>query len=68
MSEELLKVSNLTTCFSNKRRGDYAVLHEVSLTLNRGEVVGFVGESGSGKSMTMLSMLQLLPGRGDPGR
>ena len=62
MSEELLRVSNLTTCFTNKRRGNYAVLHEVSLTLNRGEVVGFVGESGSGKSMTMLSMLQLLPG------
>ena len=62
MSEELLRVSNLTTCFANKRRGNYAVLHEVSLTLNRGEVVGFVGESGSGKSMTMLSMLQLLPG------
>ena len=62
MSEEILKVSNLSTCFSNKRRGDYAVLNGVSLTLHRGEVVGFVGESGSGKSMTMLSILQLLPG------
>lgn len=62
MSEELLNVTGLTTCFRNAKRGDYAVLDGVTLTLHKGEVVGLVGESGSGKSVTMLSILQLLPG------
>ncbi len=33
----------------------------ISLTINRGEIVALVGESGSGKSVTSLSILQLLP-------
>ena len=33
----------------------------VSFTLRSGETVGVVGESGSGKSVTMLSLLRLLP-------
>jgi len=36
-------------------------LHEVSLTIERGEVLGLVGESGSGKSLTALSIAGLLP-------
>jgi oligopeptide/dipeptide ABC transporter ATP-binding protein len=36
-------------------------LHDVSLTIHRGEVLGLVGESGSGKSLTALSIARLLP-------
>jgi peptide/nickel transport system ATP-binding protein len=36
-------------------------LHDVSLTIHRGEVLGLVGESGSGKSLTALSVARLLP-------
>ncbi len=38
----------------------YAV-NGVSFSLRSGETVGVVGESGSGKSVTMLSLLRLLP-------
>ena len=37
----------------------------VSLTLEKGEVLGVVGESGSGKSVTMLALMGLVP---FPGR
>src|SRR5688572_435039 len=37
-------------------------LNDVSLTIERGEVLGLVGESGSGKSLTALSIAGLLPG------
>ncbi|WP_354131053.1 ABC transporter ATP-binding protein [Bradyrhizobium sp. RT4a] len=33
----------------------------MSFHLDRGEILGVVGESGSGKSVTMMSMLKLLP-------
>jgi oligopeptide/dipeptide ABC transporter ATP-binding protein len=33
----------------------------VSFKLNRGEFLGVVGESGSGKSVTMMSLLRLIP-------
>jgi len=36
-------------------------LHDVSLTIERGEVLGLVGESGSGKSLTALTISRLLP-------
>src|SRR5262245_10273557 len=36
-------------------------LNDVSLTIQRGEVLGLVGESGSGKSLTALSIARLLP-------
>jgi ABC-type dipeptide/oligopeptide/nickel transport system ATPase component/ABC-type dipeptide/oligopeptide/nickel transport system permease subunit len=38
-----------------------AVVHDVSFTLDRGEVLGIVGESGSGKTQTAFSILGLLP-------
>jgi len=41
--------------------GGAPVLHEISLSVNRGEILGVIGESGSGKSMTALAAMQLLP-------
>lgn len=37
------------------------LLHEVSFTAAKGEILGLVGASGSGKSLTCLSILGLLP-------
>jgi peptide/nickel transport system ATP-binding protein len=47
------------------RRGTLTALDGVSLSIERGEVLGVVGESGAGKSLTGLSIIGLLepPGR-----
>ncbi len=64
----LLNVSGLTTSFKNDSKRFNAV-ENVSLYLDRGEMIGIVGESGSGKSVTMLSVLQLIskPGQVEKG-
>ncbi|MBI5556240.1 MAG: ABC transporter ATP-binding protein [Deltaproteobacteria bacterium] len=59
MKELLLRINNLNAGF-NSRDGYDAVLHDVALTINRGETAALVGESGSGKSVTALAVLQLL--------
>ena len=45
---------------TSRRLGD-EVVHDVSLTVRRGEVHGLIGESGSGKTQTAFSVLRLLP-------
>ena len=37
------------------------VVEDVSFALGRGEALGIVGESGSGKSLTLRSIIGLLP-------
>lgn len=54
--EEVLKISDLSGNFN----GIVAVKH-VSFEIHWGETVALVGEFGSGKSVTVLSVLQLLP-------
>ena len=39
-------------------------MHDVSLTIRRGEVHGLIGESGSGKTQTAFAVLGLLPDGG----
>ncbi|WP_328477482.1 ABC transporter ATP-binding protein [Actinoplanes sp. NBC_00393] len=43
------------------RIGDRPILRDVTLAVHAGEAVGLVGESGSGKSMTVKSVVRLLP-------
>ena len=42
---------------------DVTLVHDVSLSLGRGEALGVVGESGCGKSVTFLASLGLLPAK-----
>nr|WP_245508935.1 ABC transporter ATP-binding protein [Bradyrhizobium nanningense] len=55
-----MEVSDLQTVFSSRRTKVYAV-NGVSFHVSRGEFLGVVGESGSGKSVTMMSLMKLLP-------
>ncbi|MBC7239128.1 MAG: ABC transporter ATP-binding protein, partial [Chloroflexi bacterium] len=61
----LLQVRGLTTIFDTQDGIVHAV-NGVSFDLNEGETLGVVGESGCGKSVSMLSILRLIPE--PPGR
>lgn len=52
----LLEIKNLSLSI-----GAYGILHDVSLSMEAGEILAITGESGSGKSMTALSVIGLLP-------
>jgi oligopeptide transport system ATP-binding protein len=56
----VLDVRDLTTVFRT-RGGEVHAVNSVSFHLKPGELLGVVGESGSGKSVTMMSLIGLLP-------
>ncbi|MDF2189729.1 ABC transporter ATP-binding protein [Paraflavitalea sp. CAU 1676] len=60
MTLPLLQVNNLQVDFVTEL-GTTTAVNNISLEVQRGEIVAIVGESGSGKSVTSLSILQLLP-------
>lgn len=60
MTEPILSIQDLRVTFRSRSESVHAV-DGVSFDVYPGETVGVVGESGSGKSVTMLSILQLLP-------
>jgi oligopeptide transport system ATP-binding protein len=57
---EILTVKDLETQFKTDEGTVHAV-NGVSFSLQEGETLGVVGESGCGKSVTMMSMLRLIP-------
>ncbi|PLL12753.1 peptide ABC transporter ATP-binding protein [Tabrizicola sp. TH137] len=56
----VLDVRGLKTVFKT-RGGEIHAVNSVSFHLRPGELLGVVGESGSGKSVTMMSLIGLLP-------
>ncbi|MGQ9496132.1 MAG: ABC transporter ATP-binding protein [Thermoanaerobaculaceae bacterium] len=65
----LVTVEDLAIAFSGSK-GWHRVVDGVSLWLEEGETLGLVGASGSGKTLTLLSILNLVPppGRVEAGR
>ncbi|MEP0945075.1 MAG: ABC transporter ATP-binding protein [Rhizobiaceae bacterium] len=59
-AQTVLEVDGLETIFQTQD-GDVHAVNNVSFSLQAGELLGIVGESGSGKSVTMMSLLKLLP-------
>ena len=56
----ILHVENIATRFRTQE-GQVHAVNGISFELKKGELLGVVGESGSGKSVTMMSLLKLLP-------
>ncbi|MCX7888316.1 MAG: ABC transporter ATP-binding protein [Rhodobacteraceae bacterium] len=56
----VLDVRDLKTVFRT-RGGEVHAVNSVSFDIRPGELLGVVGESGSGKSVTMMSLIGLLP-------
>jgi len=55
----LLQIKDLSVDFKTEY-GNTSAIKNISLEINKGEIVAIVGESGSGKTVTSLSILQLL--------
>ena len=60
MIKPILQVRGLSTRFQTQEGLVHAV-NGVTFDLHEGETLAIVGESGSGKSVTMMSLLRLLP-------
>ena len=59
-SSTLLKIENLSVQFAS-RAGSQRVIRNVNLQVEQGRTLALVGESGCGKSVTMRSVMGLLP-------
>ena len=64
-TETVLSVEDLRTHFTT-RWGTVKAVDGIYFDLGKGETLGIVGESGCGKSVTMLSLMRLIPT--PPGR
>jgi ABC-2 type transport system ATP-binding protein len=52
--ETVVEINNLT-----KRYGEFTALDDLSLTLNRGDILGFIGPNGAGKTTTIRILVGL---------
>ena len=59
-AEIVLSVNNIVTQF-NTAEGTVHAVNGVSFDVRAGELLGVVGESGCGKSVTMMSLVKLVP-------
>ncbi|MBF1163659.1 MAG: ABC transporter ATP-binding protein [Dechloromonas agitata] len=59
-NEVILDVKNLRVAY-----GKVEALHEVSLTIRRGEIVTVIGPNGAGKTTLLSALMGLLPSDGD---
>ena len=58
MNREIIKLSQISKKYEDTAK-KISVLNEISLTINRGELISLTGPSGSGKS-TLLHIIALL--------
>jgi peptide/nickel transport system ATP-binding protein len=59
MTQNLVEIRNLTVRFKGART--VHAINDLTLTLEQGETLALLGESGSGKSVTLKTLLGLLP-------
>lgn len=59
MTENLVDIRNLNVRFKGART--VHAINDLTLTLKQGETLALLGESGSGKSVTLKTLLRLLP-------
>ena len=60
MNEKILEVKDLSVSF-NTYAGEVKALRNISFSVSRGETLAIVGESGSGKSVTVQTVMRLIP-------
>jgi peptide/nickel transport system ATP-binding protein len=58
--DRLIQIENLSTYFDTPE-GKVRAVDGVSYHVSKGEILGIVGESGCGKSVSVLSILRLIP-------
>ena len=61
MADNILEINHLTVSMKQKNKPNTPIIRNIDLKIPKGEIVGIVGESGSGKSMTMKSVMNILP-------
>ena len=59
MTGNLVDIRNLNVRFTGTRT--VHAINDLTLTLKQGETMALLGESGSGKSVTLKTLLRLLP-------
>ena len=58
--ENILEIKNLDLFFRGENT-DYQALYDINLSFEKGKLHSIVGESGCGKTMTVMSVMGLLP-------
>ena len=60
MDKNILEVKNLSVSF-NTYAGEVKALRDINFSVKKGETLAIVGESGSGKSVTVQTIMRLIP-------
>lgn len=61
MAETIIDVKGLTVTRHQKGHEDFQLVKGIDFQVPKGSVVGIIGESGSGKSISMKSLMGILP-------